>query len=500
MILEEAWHRADLGDRVEQGEVERAVRDSAEKLGEEGQNVTGGNEVEGRTPGLVGELEKILGLKADPAEFPADSSDSNRYYRTDYGNGQRFADRYGELVRFVPKWHKWLVWNGQRWAEDTGEVTRLAHKTARAIFDEAKNADTTDKQRALSAWAIQSQNRARIEGMLWSAAPYLTLEHTEFDKDPWLLNVENGVLNLRTGELLNHKPEFYITKLAPVYRDPDAGAPAFAAFLEQVIPSDALRKFLQRLVGYALTGTTREHILPFLYGSGSNGKTTFINAILAILGDYAKQSAPDLLLAKHGTHPTELADLFGARFVASTEIEDGRRFAESLVKQLTGGDRIKVRRMREDFWEFEPTHTVFLAANHKPGVRGTDHAIWRRIKLIPFTVTIEKSKQDEALPEKLRGELSGILEWALQGCLDWQANGLGEPDEVTEATAAYRSEMDVLAAFMEDECVVHEDASVVSSKLYSAYKEWCDDTGEKAETQTRFSTRLAERGFDKGRN
>ncbi|MDP8951825.1 MAG: phage/plasmid primase, P4 family, partial [Actinomycetota bacterium] len=203
---------------------------------------------------------------------------------------------------------------------------------------------------------------------------------------------------------------------------------------------------------------------------------------------------------KGNTHPTELADLKGARLVASVEVEDGKRLAESLVKQLTGGDRIKARRMREDFWEFEATHKLLLAANHKPVVRGADHAIWRRIKVVPFEVTIPEQEKDRKLPEKLRAERSGILAWAVRGCLDWQENGLGEPEEVRAATDTYRAEMDVLTAFMEERCVLHEDAHEGATSLYSAYKEWCESSGESPETQTRFGTRLRERGLRRGKD
>jgi putative DNA primase/helicase len=237
-------------------------------------------------------------------------------------------------------------------------------------------------------------------------------------------------------------------------------------------------------------------VLPFLYGTGSNGKTTLITTVMSVLGDYGQQAAPDLLLAKQGAHPTELADLFGARFVASVEVEDGRRFAESLVKQLTGGDKIRARRMREDFWEFDATHKVFLAANHKPVVRGTDHGIWRRIKLIPFTIKIPDAQQDKSLPKKLKAELPGILAWAVRGCSDWQREGLGEPEEVTSATEEYRSEMDVLANFIEDRCVEHEDAHAAAAQLWKAWKSWADISGEKIGTQKAFGARLTERGFE----
>ncbi len=200
-------------------------------------------------------------------------------------------------------------------------------------------------------------------------------------------------------------------------------------------------------------------------------------------------------MAKKGAHPTELADLFGARLVAAQETEDGRRMAEGLVKQLTGGDRIKARYMRQDFWEFDPTHKVWLATNHKPEVRGTDHAIWRRIRLIPFDVIIPKAEQDPRLPEKLRAELPGILAWAVEGCLLWQREGLGEPEEVKAATEGYRAEQDVLATFFRERCVTQPGAWVPIADLYAAYVEWAEDGGEVAENKRRFGNRLTERGF-----
>jgi putative DNA primase/helicase len=206
------------------------------------------------------------------------------------------------------------------------------------------------------------------------------------------------------------------------------------------------------------------------------------------------QAAPDLLVAKKGSHPTELADLFGMRLVASIEVEDGSRLAESLVKQLTGGDRVKARRMRQDFWEFEPTHKVLMACNHKPQVRGTDNAIWRRIRLVPFTETIPPAEQDKQLPEKLRAEASGILAWAVEGCLEWRREGLQEPEEVRRATAGYRSEMDVLGAFLRDCCELGAEHNIAVKDLYGAYKFWCEENGERPETQRRFGSRLTERG------
>ena len=286
--------------------------------------------------------------------------------------------------------------------------------------------------------------------------------------------------------------------------DPDAKCPIWERFLNEVFGEDAgLVEFVQRAIGYSLTGAVIEHVLIVLYGLGSNGKTTLIDALHALLGPYAQHAPPDLLLARRGEHhPTELATLAGARLVTAAETGEGRRLAESLVKQLTGGDPITARRMREDFWQFKPEFTLWLATNHKPQIRGTDHAIWRRIHLIPFNQTFHEPEtrkapqKDKTLPGQLREELTGILAWAVRGCLAWQKDGLKTPESVRQATEGYRLEQDVLAAFLEECCGVFDKrAEAGASELYEAYKRWCDHSGERAESQKSFGTRLRERGL-----
>jgi putative DNA primase/helicase len=279
---------------------------------------------------------------------------------------------------------------------------------------------------------------------------------------------------------------------------PAATCPIWLAFLERIMAGNPdLLAFLQRAVGFTLTGSVREHVLLFCYGGGANGKSTFLNTLIALLGgEYSMKAPPDLLMARGGeAHPTERADLFGRRCVVCNEADDGRRLAESLVKELTGGDSIRARRMREDFWEFNATHKLWLAANHKPIVRGTDHGIWRRIKLIPFTVTIPDDEQDKALPAKLEGELSGILNWALAGCIEWQETGLAPPADVATATSHYQQAMDVMGQFLEQRCVTAGGAEAGATSLYRAYRDWCVATGEHSLNQTRFGTELTERGF-----
>lgn len=431
---------------------------------------------------------------------------------TDAMNARRFAVRFAPKVRHCEPWGKFLTWDEDRWKiDDSRQIDAYAKQVGRSLWKEAEairqELDPDEDKGAIKAMTAFCQRSNSDHGLrsmiaLSRSEPGIPVSPTMLDQDPWLFNVRNGTIDLRTGKLRPHNPEDYITKLSPVEFQEGADSSLWREFLEVILPSQDLRGFLQRLAGYCLTGSTREHVFPFPYGGGSNGKSTFLNTLLALFGtDYAIEAPADLLLAKKNeAHPTELADLFGRRLVVCMEAEDGRRMAESLVKKLTGGDRIRARRMREDFWEFAATHKIWLGANHKPQVRGTDHGIWRRIKLIPFTVTISDADQDKDLPEKLLGELPGILNWALQGCMDWQQHGLGEPEAVKEATQEYKSEMDVMGEFIAERCIEGHGLIELASDLYHAYAEWITGRGERPVSQTRFGTQLETRGFQKDRD
>jgi putative DNA primase/helicase len=456
-------------------------------------------------------------------------------FRTDLGNGRRFVRQHGQNVRYVKEW-EWLVWNGKAWEQDqTGAVMRLAKKTALSIFDEAKACmrlaekyqdiakaaaeanDLTAAEKAtdqasklqktakeLNAWALTSQGAARLEAMVKLAKSEFPIpaRPEDFDKDPWLFNCNNCTVDLRSGKQSPHRREDMITKLCPVDYDPQAICPTWQrALLQWMDNKQHMAEFLQRLVGYSMTGDVSEQKLPFLYGLGSNGKSTFVITLLAMLGKaYSTQAAPDLLTAGRDAHPTEVADLRGMRLVASIEVEDGKKMAENLVKQLTGGDKLKARFMRQDFFTFEPTHKILLVANHKPVITGTDHAIWRRVMLIPFTVTIADGEKDPRLPAKLQSELPGILAWAIRGCLDWQERGLQIPDEVRAATEEYKAESDILATFL-DECTVKvDDAKIKAGKLYLAWKAWCEANGHNSKNGTWFGKEIAKRGYTKEQN
>lgn len=423
---------------------------------------------------------------------------------TDLGNARRLVAQHGDKIRYVHPWGAWLIWDGRRWRrDDTGEIYRLAKETVETIYAEAMEAANERERKAILNHAARSESSAKIKAMVELAAsePGVPVLPSDLDRDPMALNVLNGTLDLRTGELRPHDPADMNTKVAPVEWDPGAQAPRFHAFIDQIMAGNQnLIRFLQRAIGYSLTASVVEQVLFLCYGTGANGKTVLLRLIREILGDYAKPVDPELLNAsKNEQHPTNVADLLGVRYAFTSESEENRRFAEAKVKRLTGNDPIKARFLYRDFFEFSPTHKLWLATNHKPVIRGTDHAIWRRIRLIPFTVTIPDDQQDKDLLSKLLEERSGILAWAVQGCLDWQRDGLTFPEEVRVATESYRAEMDVVAAFLDDCCIIGPRYWVYSRELYAAYQKWAEENGERPMSQKMFAMRLQERGFTRER-
>ncbi|WP_237722946.1 phage/plasmid primase, P4 family [Singulisphaera acidiphila] len=448
--------------------------------------------------------------KAPPEKLQAEPvrvEDESPIHRTDLGNAQRLIKRFGDFIRFCPTWGKWLVWDGKRWREDeTGEIFRLAKRTVRSIGAEAAEVEADGERKALLAWALQSESQKRIQAMIglsWSEAG-VPVEPSQLNRDPWLLNVENGTLDLRTGTLRPHQQADLISKLAPVAFDPAATCKRWEAFLARIFDGNAdLVAFMQRALGYAISGVVSEHALFFLYGTGRNGKSTFLNIILGILGDYATTIDSSLLTVKRGDdHPTGLTDLDGRRFVPTSEVEDGRQMAEALVKKLTGGERIKARRMRENFYEFEPTHKIFLAANHKPEIRGTDEGIWSRIKLLPFDVYIRPEERTKDLDKILIAEEGpGILAWLVKGCLEWQRIGLADPAAIVKATEGYRAEMDHIGDYLGERCDcpepkhLREASRTLASTLFHDYLEWAKGNGVEPLDQRKFGSEMTKRGF-----
>jgi putative DNA primase/helicase len=419
---------------------------------------------------------------------------------TDAGNAQRFATQHRAWIRYCYAWRAWLAWSSHCWQRDPGDrAMQLAKATAQSIYYEIGDTTTPEERKQIAKWAVLSESEPRLRAMLALAQsePGIPVTPEQLDTDPWLLACENGTLELRTRTLRLHRREDLITKCIPVPYDPAASCPTFTRFMDRIFAGNGrLIAFVQRAIGYSLTGDTTEQALFIFWGTGSNGKTTLLNTAVTMLGGYALSTRPETFMVKSGEAiPNDVAQLKGARLVIAVEAEAGHRLAESLIKQATGGDPLTARFMRAEFFSFTPTFKIFLATNHRPAIRGTDHAIWRRVRLIPFTITIPDDQQDRHLTDKLRAEWPGILAWAVAGCLDWQQHGLGLPDEVRVATENYRVDMDVLGAFIRDKCVVGLGAQVAASDLYGAYKAWCDVSGEKVLAARTFGLHLRERGF-----
>lgn len=435
--------------------------------------------------------------------------------RTEVAAARMFAAMHGKNVRYCAPWRKWLVWDSKRWKLDaTCAVESLAKETAAAYWEAVKQKiQTADKGTAVAliGFANSTSSSRGIEAMLKLARSEsgIPILPEQLDAHPYLLNCTNKTVNLRTGNMLAHNREHYLTKLCPheYLAGSEAEVPIWELTIDRIFGGNQnVIGFFRRYCGSALVGEVVEHILAILWGRGSNGKTLVVETLLEALGpDYADKGAPDLLLDVRGNnHPTAKADLHGKRFIVCNETDRNSSFAETTLKELCGGDTVKARRMREDFWSFKPSHTLVLVTNHKPIVRGTDHGVWRRLRLLPFTQTFwDRAKgetgpaeyeADPRLKDKLRPELPGIVTWLVKACIEWQREGLGQPNEVTVATADYRSSMDVLAAFLDEHCTLGEGFTVKASDIRARYDGWCKENGEKPISGRRFGEQLRERG------
>jgi putative DNA primase/helicase len=409
---------------------------------------------------------------------------------TDEALALRFAERHADDLRYVAGWSRWLIWHDGRWQfDDTLRAFDLARKICRQAAAECNIAKT--------AAAIASAKTVFAVVTLARADRRLAATIEQWDADPWRLNTPAGVVDLRDGQMRESHPSGYITRITAAAPDDTCTIPTWLRFLDRVTGSDPeLIAFLQRMAGYALTGITREHALFFLYGTGANGKSVLTNTLSGILGDYQRTAPIETFTASHvERHPTDLAGLRGARLVTAVETDEGRRWAESRIKGLTGGDKIAARFMRQDFFEFTPQFKLLIAGNHKPGLRSIDEAMRRRFNLVPFTVTIPVAERDDTLTEKLQAEWSGILSWAIKGCLDWQENGLAPPAAVTEATAAYLEAEDAVAAWIDECCELDKNAWVRSATAFVSWSAWANKAGEYVGSQRGFVDRLEARGI-----
>ena len=426
------------------------------------------------------------------------------------GNADRLLDRYGKELRYDVHRETWLVWDGWRWSVDeTGQAERWMESVVGSIQQEAEAVDTSDEAgkkemgRVLSWWRASSTN-FKVQAAL-SIAKHrdgVPVRSEDLDRNPWLLACLNGTVDLRTGDLRPHRREDLITQLCPFEYSPSAEAPEWSEFLRLVTKEDKLLEdFLCRAVGYSLTGSTREQAFFILYGTGRNGKTTFLNAVRMIAGDNARNAEASTFLRQDGrTVRQDLAALRGARVVTTSEIRDGDQLDEELIKRLTGGDAITARWLysrRET--EFAPVAKIWFAVNHKPRVWGQDEGIWRRLILIPWEVAIPEAAVDKDFAVRLEREGAGILAWAVRGAISYLKEGLSPPTRVRVATKDYREESDYLAEFLSDCVASSETESVTVGDLYRCYSSWCKDLGIRAVSATRLSLHLKERGFGQTR-
>lgn len=436
--------------------------------------------------GTVDKLEALV--DSDPGERPtpptSEPTGIDGHHLTDLGNAHRLIAAHGDSLRYVAKWGRWLAWDGTRFVVDDDDVrvTDLAADVSRRLWQRMGEMSGSERDRHVR-WATKSESAGTIASTarLARTVTGTAISHEDLNADPWTLNVENGTIDLKSGALLDHDPNRLITKLAPTRFEPDAPAPTWHGFLETVLPDPEVRAYVQRAAGYSITGDVREQVFMIATGVGRNGKSTMFEAISHVLGEYAVTAPKDLLLqTRHEPHPTSMTTLFRARFASAIETDKGTKLAEAQVKQLVGGDKITARRMREDFWEFEPTHKLWMACNHLPKINGTDLAIWRRIRVIPFDVVIPEADIDLELKSKLQAEAAGILAWLVDGCIAWQGEGLETPAVVAGATQDYRTESNWVHRFCADVGLVIDPgghASIVGGDLRDLFDRWCRDEG-----------------------
>ncbi|OBB10780.1 hypothetical protein A5731_22650 [Mycolicibacterium conceptionense] len=387
----------------------------------------------------------------------------------------------------------WLYWDGKRWAtDDVGAAKRAVIEVLQAALAQSLG------DKPLQGDIRKCESATGIAGVLSiaSALPEFAATVRDLDADPYLLNVDNGTVDLRTLELAPHDPADRLTKITRAAYTPDADPGDWDRFLSTVLPDEDVRAYVQRQSGVALLGKVVEHVLPIWTGTGANGKSTAIGGLCWALGDYAMTAEPDLLLHREGAHPTGQMDLMGRRLAVITETDEGRKFAEATMKRLTGGDTIKARFMRQDFVEFEPSHTAILVTNHLPTVSGDDPAVWRRIRVVPFDVVIPEAQRDGTLPERLQACADEVLSWCLAGWAEYQRIGLAEPETVLARTKDYRADSDVIGRFIEECCTTTSPAmKATTAQLFTAWDHWRAKEGIAEITTRAFGKALDRHGY-----
>ncbi|MDP6999890.1 MAG: phage/plasmid primase, P4 family, partial [Candidatus Poribacteria bacterium] len=423
---------------------------------------------------------------------------------SDHYYAQMVLKRFGQDIRWCGDMERFFVWNNGHWKMSKDQkVFQKLNDLVKELKDDiflAKDADFKDLKKLIDR-ATKFASIHRQRAVLDYIKRDLMIESAELDKDVYLLNFQNCTVDLKTGEQKPHDRSDYITQMIPHDYEPEAKSELWTKFVDEIMGHDAeMVEYLQLAMGYACNGSTDEQSLFMLYGMGANGKSTFCEAILDALGDYGKTVADDFFVAKHQReHPTEIADLQGARLVVGSEF--GGVMDEGKVKRLTGSDKLKARFMRGDMFEFAPTQTYFVCVNNKPTIRNTDDGIWRRVKLIPFTQQFSGDRRDKHLPKKLKLEHQGILAWLVDGAVRSYCKGIVEPEAVTIASKEYREEFDLIGRFIDDCCdTSNPHSKIKSSRLYQAYEKWAETIGEFKHGNKQFSTELLRKNFEKTKN
>jgi len=449
-------------------------------------------------------IDDELGERPSPPASEPTGHDG--HHLTDLGNAHRLIAQHGEHLRYVPEWGQWIVWDETRFVIDTGDlrVTDLAADVPRKLWAQVPDLSGGDRDKHVR-WATRSESAASLGASVKLARtlPGIAITPDVLDCDRWALNVENGTLNLRAGTLRPHNPEDLNTQMSGTRWEPEPAAPVFHKFLREILPDAEVRDYVQRSIGYTLTGDVSEQVLLIATGGGANGKSTLIGAMLQTLGDYGVTAPKDLLVqTRHEPHPTSMTRLYRARMAAAVETELGAKLAEAQIKQLTGGDQITARRMREDYWSFDPTHKLWVGCNALPRISGSDHAIWRRIRVIPFDVVIPPEDRDPHLADKLKTELPGILAWAVEGCAKWQQHGLTPPPAVEQATRLYRAEQDWFSRFCDDKGweLTPGYGTQARSIIGNDYRDWCHAEGVQPLSPKALAKELQLRGIEAGKS
>ncbi len=425
------------------------------------------------------------------------------FHLTDLSNARAFVSLHGAHMRYCHDQRQWLVFDGRRWAEDrAGEAERQAKATTRCMWEAIAKLDDPSMRVEVAKQVARSESARSLDAMLKLAQSEPDIAITSDRLDDWQttryhLNVTNGTLDLRDGMLAPHDPNDLITKLAPVAYHPSKMAPTWEAFLARVLPDPEVRAFLQRAIGYSATGSIEERAFFILHGGGANGKSTFLEAIRHVLGDYARTTAAEAVLTRRDEGAShDLARLKGARFVTASETNEGRRLDEARIKAITGGEAITARRLYHEAFEFVPTFSLWLATNHVPDIHGTDDGIWDRVHLIPFTQRIPEGERDPRLLDKLRSEAEGMLAWLVEGAKQWADGGLRPPPAVRRAVQVHRSDMDCVGQLLE-ECCDRSDprAFTTADDLRQGYSAWAAMAGEQHLTKQKLGRRLKDAGL-----